>query len=1256
MSSLDAYPSESFIANVNFAVASICWLDNDRFLNVYGKRGEESDSITVLVTRQGDQYRFQKLAVEPTFPGMSPRAPPHYFISRIRKYEPNLNDTLVISSTISLDIGLLANPRSPLSKDAAGNVDAYALINMEEDSRKAAMPSTMSEDMTENDPIALGMAFDLSSNEPVKRPIPKEEGLEQTSMPLPALMVLNHEGALAAWWFINNPPILQNHTYQGMGMSTAQLTEQFAQRKQTNPVPATPSAPAFSQPGFTATPTPSMGMTQPSPWSAQQGGQKFAQPSFGAPSFGTPSAPAFGSPAPLGSAQTPFTGGTGTNAPVFGQNSSQGEGASKASPFSAFTKQSATSSSPFSNLNKNVETSLFGKTSSITENKTTTSFSALGQSRSNNWGFGEPDNKDDKPAMLAQQPSAGSTMTIGSSFGSFGAPSALGSNVSAWATPSLSNNTSDGVKAGTVKPQDEDADMDMDKKADNVFDTGMSSLGLGDQQQGKADSVVRSSTQEEPKNAAAKQEKSNLVESTKPVEATEPQKEPTPEAAPLSPDSSAQTPSAPTPAEQKPEIKSEEPPLPSEPSALPTLPTDEASKEVQATSRTPEKSSVEESHEAPRRASDGEEKEKAPTTPQSPKASPQEPTDPPSEEQPKAVKTPSKEEARGQELSPAGSEPEIVEAEKSIPASPTKSFTSDVDDTPGMDKARTWPRQKSPVQPTPTKPLFGEQTPSATYSFNDQLTQSTTPSTLQKPPVYFQPPDQSPRSPSPIRQQPPTGRRIASPTRRTGSGLSPNRSPTQSPAPTPDRALSSPGPMFTTTPRPQHQHRPSGLQHQITPAKSSPVPSQSTTPVPARAPSPTPSVDFSVAEDAENRVHEELEAPIKPSTKLKAFIASTDYVKDSTGTSVASQIERLFRDGNSMIDALGINARTLRAFVRGHEELYKEGERDVEDLEKQHHQGWTLDELDHLGLLQKQLADRLQANQPQDVKETLVELRDIHRDTMEMRTKVPDLARQFADIQCSVAGIEPTSKPTRTRGKLSPQQAAVLRDLRKQYANLQTLLSRAEDSSSLLRAKIVACEAHNGAHISREVPTYEAVINTIAKMTRMAEEKRSNVDVLEARLKKLKKMGAWKSTEGDDLGMSQLSLGSSTPRRSARYSTPPSTAKKTVRLDGSANKRTSPGYGFSYSDDSDDEGTGNGVVVKREGSEERDADLARSTRSLALGGGGGDGRGDRRRFTDLTDEQLETLAEREANRRAVLRIFRDCVVQRGVRVTDRSRG
>ena len=1154
-----------------------------------------------VVTKQENIYTFRKLATEPTALFSQLRQPPHFFISRLRDYEPTLKDALFVATTCGPDIGLVANSTTPLARDAPDTANTYSNVGQIEDSRRAQLPASVSEEMTIDEPSALGMAFDFSADEAVKRPIPQQaDAIEQTPHPVPALMVLNHEGILSAWSFIYNDAIIQNRMYKGMNQAPRQPAQQASTATPTS------SQPAFGQSGFSAFQTPAAAPTQPmglgsSPWGSQQRGPAFGQSGFSAPSLGSPSqptfgtqaspsqTPAFGSSTALGGGQKLFGGDSNTQASPFGKMAAQGSSA-----FSAFASNKDTNTkSPFATFNKNGETSpLFGTQSAETRTFGSSKFGQA-QNQQTGWGFGQPEKKDNQLPAFAAQPSNGSTMTIGSSFGSFGKPSALGSSgASPWATPSLSNNASNGLQPNISKAQDEDADMDMDKKVDSVFDSGIAGLGFEDKKQESSKEPEKAEINEQPKQPGPTEEPKIKEEpdDDTPLPASEPSEK----------------------AVQKPSPKVEEPPLPPDPSTpLPPSPRpDRTPPKETSTTQTPVKA-----------LPDGNENET--TTPKSPE---------PQEAKPSA----GQEKEEKEEPSPAGSEPELVEAEKSIPPSPTKSVTTDVDPTINLDRAGTWPRQKSSMPPTPQKSLFGDGgIPTGSFSFGQTPT-----GTLSKPPVLFRPPGpESPRSPSPVR-------RIASP---RGRGT---LSPTRLASTSQDRKAFSPAPQLAPTPRPPAEHARSHLVNEITPVKSSPAPSSTPSVPPPRAPSPVPSVDFTAAQETEDRVHEELESPVKATKKLKSFIAHNDYVNELAGTSFASQIERLYRDGNSMVDTLGLNARTLQQFIKGHEELYKDGERDTTDLEPDKLESWTLIEISDLDVLQKNLMHELEANKPADVRETLLELRDIHRVLVTIRNKRTDLSRIVAESQALISDTRSLPKLSKSRAKLAPQQATLLRDLRKQYAHVQTLLAQAEDAASLLRAKIVTQEARdNGVESgpAQEIPTVEAVVNTIAKMTRMAEQKRGDVDLLESRLKKIKRERRGGSEElGVSLG--RMSLGG----KSGRFMTPPTPGRRSGQLESPLSSPTAKrrirkekraGYGFSYTDDDDEDR----VSVKRE--EGDDEGLVAATRALAIRNRTPQREGWTRQ-SGLSAVELEDVVERQANRKKVLKMFRDEVVKRGPKMRD----
>lgn len=349
-----------------------------------------------------------------------------------------------------------------------------------------------------------------------------------------------------------------------------------------------------------------------------------------------------------------------------------------------------------------------------------------------------------------------------------------------------------------------------------------------------------------------------------------------------------------------------------------------------------------------------------------------------------------------------------------------------------------------------------------------------------------------------------------------------------------------------------------------------------------------------------------------------------------------------------MVDTLGVNARTLEEYIKGTEELIK-GEREIDDLEPERIDTWTLAENTDLEVLIKDLDSKLDANRPENVRDTLLDLRDYHRKTVSLRNQRTELARTVTDIHALLDGVDP--KGGKPKAKLTPRQSNQLRDLRKQYANVQTQLAQAEDAASLLRAKIVTQEARNtglDGGEPREVPTVEAVINTIAKMTRMAEMKRGDVDLLEARLKKLKRASRGGS---EDLAASvgRMSLGAGGRRSLVRFGSETPSPRKSVR----SRATKSPSYVLSYSDEDEDANEdADGVVIKREdGDDGIDDELAAGTRALAIRQATPDA-SSRPGVSGLSEAELEDAMERRRDRRKVLEMFRAQVVQRGVKVRD----
>ncbi|KAH7364503.1 hypothetical protein BKA65DRAFT_139687 [Rhexocercosporidium sp. MPI-PUGE-AT-0058] len=295
-------------------VSSITWLENLVFLVVHTPShfdtNQAPNSTFHLVTRQlPTNFTFQKIS-DPAGPFGLNRSPPHHFMLRLRDFPPNLQDLIIVASSASADIGLFSRSRVALTADKPAEkvTGVFTMTEMSDDSRRAALP--MSSGFSDTSPI--GLALDLSSREKVEKPIVGDE-MDESPYPVPALMVLNNEGVLAAWWVIYMDSIRQGTAYPGLVAVGGSKTTPNA------PTPAVAPAPAFSTPSQPAFGSSAFG----SPKTTSAFGGNRPATSFGTPSLSSPSTGAFGAPSGLGKTQSPWgaaASSTTSNAPAFGSS------------------------------------------------------------------------------------------------------------------------------------------------------------------------------------------------------------------------------------------------------------------------------------------------------------------------------------------------------------------------------------------------------------------------------------------------------------------------------------------------------------------------------------------------------------------------------------------------------------------------------------------------------------------------------------------------------------------------------------------------------------------------------------------------------------------------------------------------------------------------------------------------------------------------------------------------------------------------
>ncbi|KAF2237406.1 hypothetical protein EV356DRAFT_496191 [Viridothelium virens] len=1219
-------------------VSTISWLSNDEFLIVYTPTAPAyetaPESIFQLVTRdkESSTYIFQKL-LDPSPPFGLNRSPPSHFINRLYGFS-DLSDCLIIASTCSPDIGLFTKSEKPLVSEVPAEkiTNTYTSTGLALDHRRAQLP--YSEDMSDTSPI--GVTIDLSSRDMVKRPIPGDE-LEESTTPLPALMVLNNEGLLSAWWIVYNDSVRQGIAYPGLVTVTS--GPQAAIQTAASPAGSTtrsafggsmskPAAPAFGQ---SSAPS----MNKPSPWGtpskagfAQTGGaafgkpafgqSSFGQPSFGQPAFGQPSQPtssfgqpsqqkpSFGSPSAMSGASGGSAFGSANNlgnkaSPWATSNKSGDSGEKPANPFGG---TAAVSFSPFAKLGDNKSAA-----SPFSNISSSSPFTSVGQ---NQGGFSSANlgnnNNQNKPPGMTPEPSFGSTVDLGStvSGSSFGQPSTLSSGLSAWSTPSTSS-AAFGTQ-GATQPQTQNQEMQMgddsattEKAATSSQSAfGLSSGGFRLDSAFKGDGTAKDDLPK-PKDPTAGLFSMGLGDALQ-----EAQKAPT------------------TPIKKEPEeIKVSEisttpasPPKASEPTKTPApLVQQEAVADVTDAPLPPDPTS------AKFRAKQLEMNANMPPGVGGPKLA----TAPPKEEPPKA-----------EELPPLAGSPPVDLGEGSSPL-------SDVPDE-NLDQMREKPKEAPPDSTPATKPDFSftpESKPPQESETQKPQQPSNTPFGFPKPPAAnFPPPTSrpiaSPRSPSPTRNfttpAAPSGKPLVPP---LGGSRPPSRPTSRSERPASRSSFF--GVSGARTPQP---HAPSHLQ-QATP----------------KPPSPEPEIS-DLQDEEDERIRQLLATDIEPTLTLDPFIAHQDYAGLEVKTGLLGQMERTYRDINSMLDTLGLNARALHAWIEGQHQLSQDGGRDLADLDADSNNNsdsafddWTLVELTDLRDMEDALGEELEQGRLTSVSEKVSELAELQRESQRLRARARDV-RTALD-----ARADPARVAAQRAQPLSAEQGVQQAELRRSFAAFQKGLLETEEGVSVLRAKLAEVEASADADAERgrrgKVPTVEAVRRTIEKMTGMVEKRHNDVTVLEAQMRKVRKGMAGLSLDGGESPrLSQREDESSSPFRTppnsrgkfAAFAAPPaSTSSSALFRTPEMRRSIMPGtYALDYSPSVGSASVHSSPMARRNLGASALGASVRSNGSVAT---------PRKKMSGVLEEDVQRFNQKAEGRKKLLGSLRAAVEKNGVRET-----
>ncbi|KIV80821.1 hypothetical protein PV11_08297 [Exophiala sideris] len=1160
--------SASISAGVH--VSGISWLENDTFLIIYTPN-DTSDGIQpseyYIVNREPKttNYTFQKLP-EVLAPFGVERLPSTHFISRLRNFPPSLQDLLIVTATTATDVGLLSKSDKPLSQEAA-ITSTFTFTTIEDDTRRAQLPLTP--DMQDTSPI--GMAVDLSSTEKVPNPIPSEAEFLETTGPVPSLVVLNNEGILVGWWIIYNESIRQGTTYPALAaIQAARGTTATVEPSSFSTTPAQPSKSEqtsngnpFAKPSTSSFAAPSSQTSTSGPTSTASPFLKSSTPTFGTASaptgFGAPNAKPFGTSSPIASdkpswASTGF--GAGNNAassgPAFGKPSFGAATPIGAKPTPAFGSANALGSRipTLSQPSSIGGTTTFGQPSQAGAGSSASPFARTGDTSSSS-GFGSfakaggfssfaSGNADQKPqspfgaasgkSLFGEQPKS-----------SFGAdkPSA-----SPFATSKPADGQSTFGNAGAFKVQssfqgDGSAKDDLPKpKEPSGFGFGTSLGDILNEPKGALSSThdkeadmdddsppsepdsEKEETQDRP-TQSSNQPSQTLV--TPPATLSQPKATPAPPVSSLfgqtPQDTKTPQPQTTTPSWSfgaRPSTTPKETPAPTHTTIFGTkTATDDAPAAVQKSVPVNAFENVQEAPKIKDELPSDEESVDLKNIPEAPL-----PPDPESKPRFASDETSGSSNVSKSSQDDAPLPPDFLPVPKAghdedeQPELPSDEEDEEEDDfssdfegsaedvtgdisaedevTAGQDdQVQTSPESsfKTDGRSPETSPTGGLFTKDASKGVPQKSARPLF-SEVGTTPVFAPPkPQESPRSPSPVRQFLSTeGLRVD-----------------------PSRSVSAPAHHSSIMDQRKAEYQKSALAAQAAKTKEEEAAKEKARrEAIARQKAQEEAEQLqSLEDDEDERLREELDQPLSPTQDLDDFITYQPKPQDeTTKTGIPAQIERLYSDVNSMVYTLGINCRSLSAFLRYQQPeatnkswpSVLESETPMDALNDE----WLLTDISRLHEGQAMLSKLLAESQIDDFGGKVQQCQAlIGRDLFELRTKLTSIRKTIHALSTSDSAIG---------APLSAEQSSIQHDLRKSFTSVQTKLVQVEDCITILRAKVAQsapAETGNrrdsmiGRTPSQKKPTVEAVTKTVGKMMSMAEQKSADVDLLESHLKKL---------------------------------------------------------------------------------------------------------------------------------------------------------
>lgn len=1114
---------------------------------------------------QAPSFEFRKM-LDPVDPFGNSEAP-QYTILRLRDYPPNIQDMLFVASTAHDGMGLLTRSKVPLASDVPAEdiTNVFTTTEFTDDSKRADLPSDPT-DYSSTYPI--GVSLDLSSKENVYRPIPSDEEINQSPGPLPALWALNTIGVLSAWWVVYNDAIREGKMYPGMAAAEGETAAQPASQPAAPSSTAFGSQAASSPFGGSSAFGTSAPALTPSTTGASNpfGGAAAATsgPSFGTPSFGKPSAPAFGQSAGLGAKTSPWaTASPAAAAPAFGSHGFSGT-AAPAAGGSTGGKVFGSGIAPvippagggFASFSgKGGFASVGGNTNgggSIFSQPSTSS--PFGSNTGGQSVFGKPAGTPEvSTGSNTAFPPLGSTAKEGSAFGS--SPFVLGTTFKADPNSAKDNEKPSGGGFGlggfglslddaASKPansqtvsKDEDMDaptpVDQEKPKSLFGQPQESTTPTSTPAPSKFFSTDSTAPTSNPFSAqpstsspfAAPAAKANPFASKTDLE--KPKSSPSPFGSVFSnnkpnPFASNDKPN-PFALKDNPEAaKSSEAaadaPLPPDATSKAAYPFGESSSSSIASAKSADvskKAANKPAGDAPSSPGFRSQRKENSTSPlpEDGTTTPEEAPLPPDFTRPET-------ESRSSLFGSTPAVPEVPDSgEDSLEEDEDYSGDEDAEDNgegegegegeyedeyededededeegegeheegegedeeddgesegSGVDVAKDLSPGSAAAGQTPGKTPQGSFGGMGGYSVVSRPDAAQPRASLfgevgRTTPVFPKPEPTSPRSPSPLKSVPlfpgEGSRSVGT------SGTAPHN-------PKESLSQSSGYGSKTISTRLQPQEDPNVALQKQAQKKQAEQEQQR------------------LEDDEFELVQNMLGGEAEPSLDIGEFNAFNSVPADAHASTVAAQVEALYRDINGMLVTLGLNSRALSSFIKGHEELRKGGLKTKDDLA--YPDDWVLCEAEDLRhVLDAELAPELEDGRLQDVDDTWDMCQGLVREIPKLRTKHQDIKRIVSSVLDPEQAIAARSLP------LSPEQAAQQNELRQSYAKITKLMADAEGGLTMLKTKLASLAGTSGK--AAAVPTVDAVMRTIMRMTSAAEKRSGDLDVLESQMRKLR--------------------------------------------------------------------------------------------------------------------------------------------------------